>query len=157
MTFEGDWAAKTATVNQRFADQAVAIAREVEVLLGREAMSYPRHPVARVREALADRVLALFAAARDASTTFYHVERVPVAIVSDSYGDDWVDKVADAAGTLAAAMARAATVLTGVVDTQFKDADVQQWATGVLDDVRDAAAEVLRAAAGRLPAAGQPT
>ncbi|MGW7533177.1 hypothetical protein [Amycolatopsis sp. NPDC054798] len=146
MTFEGDWAAKTATVNQRFADKAVAIAREVEVLLGHEAMTYPRHPVARAREALADRVFAILAAAREASTTFYNVERVPVAIVSDSYGDDWVEKVADAAGTLAAAMARAATVLTGVMGGEFKDAETQQWATGVLDDVRDAAAEVLRAA-----------
>lgn len=146
MTFEGDWAAKTATVNQRFADKAVAIAREVEVLLGREAMTYPRHPVARAREALADRVFAILAAAREASTTFYNVERVPVAIVSDSYGDDWVEKAADAAGTLAAAMARAATVLTGVMGGEFKDAETQQWATGVLDDVRNAAAEVLRAA-----------
>lgn len=106
MTFERDWAEKTATANQRFADKAVAIAREVEGLLGREAMTYPRHPVERAREALADRVFALLAAARDASTTFYNVERVPVAIVSDAYGDDWVEKVADAAGTLAAAMAR---------------------------------------------------
>lgn len=46
-------------------------------------------------------------------------------------------------------MARAATVLTGVVDSQFKDADTQQWFTGVLDDVRNAAADVLREASGR--------
>ncbi|MCG3751704.1 hypothetical protein [Amycolatopsis sp. Poz14] len=149
MTFEGDWAEKTATANQRFADKAVEIAREVEVLLGREAMTYPRHPVARAREALADRVFALLAAARDASQTFYNVDQVPVAIVSDGYGDDWVEKVADAAGTLAAAMARAATVLTGVVGGEFKDADTKQWFTGVLDDVRNAAAEVLREAASR--------
>lgn len=68
-----------------------------------------------------------------------------------------VARVADAAGTLAAAMARAATVLTGVVDSHFKDPDTQQWATGVLDDVRNAAAEVLREAAGRPEAAGQAT
>ncbi|MBN9741021.1 hypothetical protein DMP23_07835 [Amycolatopsis sp. A1MSW2902] len=60
-------------------------------------MTYPRHPVARAREALADRVFALLAAARDASQTFYNVDQVPVAIVSDVYGDDWVEKVADAA------------------------------------------------------------
>ncbi|WP_370934969.1 hypothetical protein [Amycolatopsis sp. cg13] len=149
MTFEGDWAEKTATANQRFVDKAVAIAREVEVLLGREAMTYPRHPVARASDALADRVFAILAAARDASRTFYHVDQVPVAVVSDSYGDDWVEKVADAVGTLAGAMARAATVLTGVVDSRFKDADMQQWATGVLDDVRNAAAAVLREAAGQ--------
>ncbi|WP_409185735.1 hypothetical protein F9C11_16445 [Amycolatopsis sp. VS8301801F10] len=136
---------------------AVAIAREVEVLLGREAMTYPQHPVARAREALADRVFAILAAARDASRTFYHVEQVPVAVVSDAYGDDWVEKVADAAGTLAAAMARAATVLTGVVDSECKDADTRQWATGVLDDVRNAAAEVLREASGRPGSAGRPT
>ncbi|WP_406636901.1 hypothetical protein [Amycolatopsis sp. WGS_07] len=146
MTFEGDWAAKTAKANQRFVDKAVTIAREVEVLLGREAMTYPRHPVARARDALADRVFALLAAARDASQTFYNVDQVPVAIVSDAYGDDWIDRTADAAGALAAAMARAATVLTGVVDSQFKDADTEQWVTGVLDEVRNAAAAVLREA-----------
>ncbi|GAA1032850.1 MULTISPECIES: hypothetical protein [Amycolatopsis] len=149
MTFEGDWAAKTAEANRRFVDKAVVIAREVEVLLGREAMTYPRHPVARARDALADRMFAILAAAREASRTFYNVEQLPVAVVSDAYGDDWVDQVADAVGTLAAAMARAATVLTGVVDSQFKDADTQAWATGVLDDVRNAAAKVLREAAGQ--------
>lgn len=38
------------------------------------------------------------------------------------------------------------------MNSQFKDADTQQWATGVLDDVRNAAAEVLREAAHRRPA-----
>ncbi|RAG83098.1 hypothetical protein DN069_23965 [Streptacidiphilus pinicola] len=148
MTFEREWARKSTEANRRFVDKAVVIAREVEVVLGRESMTYPRHPVQRARDALADRLFAILAAARDASTTFYNVDQVAVAIVSDEMGDNWVDPVADAVGTLAATMARAATVLTGMLGSDLSDTTTGPWVNGVLDDVRNAAGEVIRRAGG---------
>ncbi|MFJ8473623.1 hypothetical protein [Kitasatospora sp. NPDC094011] len=148
MTFEREWASKSAEANRRFVDKAVVIAREVEVVLGHESMTYPRNAVERARDALADRLFAILAAAREASTTYYTVDRLPVAILSDEYGDDWVDPVADAVGTLAATMARAATVLTGTTSSDLTDPSTGPWASGALDDVRQAADKVIRLAAG---------
>ncbi|GLW71425.1 hypothetical protein Kpho02_37240 [Kitasatospora phosalacinea] len=153
MTFESEWARKSTEANQRFVDKAVAIAREVEVVLGHDSMTCPRQPVLRARDALADRLFGILAAARDASRTFYDVDQVAVAVVSDETGDSWIDPVADAVGTLAAAMARAATVLTGMLGSDLSDTTTGPWAGGVLDDVRNAAGEVIRRAEG--PAAGR--
>jgi len=148
MTFESDWANKVAAVNRQFVDKAAAIAREIEVLLGREAMTYPRDPVRRAREALADRLPALLAAAREASTSYYNVDQLPVAILSDAFGDDWIDPAAEAVGTLAASVARAATLLTGAVGSS-KDDLAKRWIEGLLEEVRQAAAEVIRRSAER--------
>ncbi|MBD0689017.1 glycosyltransferase [Streptomyces sp. CBMA123] len=88
MTFEREWASRSAAANRRFVDKAVVIAREVEVTLGHESMTYPRNTLQRARDALADRLFAILAATRYASTTYYTVDRLPMAILSDEYGDD---------------------------------------------------------------------
>lgn len=145
MTFESEFARMSGAANTHFTGRAVEVAKEIRTLLDPRLLQDTRG-VRRAREAMADRIDLLLVAARDSSMRFLDVDGLPIAVRADEYGDTTVDPVADAAGTLAGTLARAAVLLTGLTPHDLTTDSTGHWATGVLADVRAAADEVIRRA-----------
>ncbi|WP_219151666.1 hypothetical protein [Amycolatopsis sp. TNS106] len=147
MTFESEYARMCEQTNQMLREESIAVARRVLIATDQQYLArgygVQAHGFRRLRDALADQLLDLLTASRRASTSFADTD-LPVAIRSNSYGDSWVDPGADAIGQLAAALARAATMLVGTTPSDFTDESTGEWATGVLNAVRTAAEKVIK-------------
>ncbi|MFB9907727.1 hypothetical protein [Allokutzneria oryzae] len=142
MTFESEYARMCAETNRVFTAKAERIAQEALRALSPESLG-SRDGLRRAHDAMSDQLTKLVAASRDASATFRDSD-LPVAIRADAHGDQWVDPVADAVGTLAAALARAVTLLIGLTCGDLTDESTGPWATAALDAVRDAASTIHR-------------